>query len=92
MVEVRSLKVTAHHLNNAGCCYEYTIVSMTRIARRYTIQCSLPTTRRVHIELDGGRQAGRRAGRKAGRQAGREGLMMGGREQGEVREHEGGRE
>ena len=79
VVEVRSLEVTARHLNNAGCGYEYTIVSMTRIARRYTIQCSLPTTHTVHIELDGG-------------QGGREGWRMGGREQGEVREHEGGRE
>ena len=77
MVEVRSLKVTARHLNNAGCCYEYTIVSMTRIAKRYTIQCSLPSTHTVHIELDGGRQGGRQG-------------RMGGREQGEVRE--GGRE
>ena len=84
MVEVRSLKVTARHLNNAGCCYEYTTVSMTRIARRYTIQCSLPSTNTVHIELDGGRQTDR--------QGGREGWRMGGREQGEVREHEGGRE
>ena len=80
MVEVRSLKVTARQLNNAGCCYEYTIVSMTRIARRYTIRCSLPSTHTVHIELDGGRQGGR------------EGWRMGGRELGEVREHEGGRE
>ena len=44
VVGVRSLKVTARHLNNAGCCYEYTIVSVPRIARRYTIQCSLPNT------------------------------------------------
>ena len=41
--EARSLKVTACHLNNAGCCYEYTIVSVPRIARHYTIQCSLST-------------------------------------------------
>ena len=77
---VRSLKVTARHLNNTGCCYEYTIVSVPRIARRYTIQCSLPNTRTVHIEFDGegGRQ--RRSG---------EGWRMGGREQGEGgREHE----
>ena len=29
---VRSLKVTARHLNNAGCCYEYAIISVPRIA------------------------------------------------------------
>ena len=99
MVEVCSLKVTARHLNNAGCCYEYTIVSMTRIARRYTIQCSLPSTHTVHIELDGGRQAGRQGrmedgregarggqgtrGREGGREGGRKGASDGGRERGE---------
>ena len=56
---VRSLKVTARHLNNTGCCYEYTIVSVPRIARRYTIQCSLPNTHTMNMELNGGRQAGR---------------------------------
>ena len=58
---VRSLKVTVRHLNNAGCCYEYTIVSVPRIARRYTIQCSLPNTHTAHIELwtAAGRQGGR---------------------------------
>ena len=62
VVGVRSLTATARHFNNAGCCYEYTIVSVPRIARRYTIQCSLPNTHTVHIELDGGRQAGREGG------------------------------
>ena len=37
---------------------------MPRIARRYTIQCSLPNTHTVHIELDGGRQTGREGGRQ----------------------------
>ena len=83
---VRSLKVTARHLNNAGCCYEYTIVSVPRIARRYTIQCSLPNTHTVHIELDGGRECGREGGRM---DDGREGAM-GGWEQGNTRE--GGRD
>ena len=84
MLGVRSLKVTARHLNNAGCCYEYTIVSVPRIDRRYTIQCSLPNTHTVHIELDGGRQAGREGGRQ---RRSEEGWRMGGREQGK-----GGRE
>ena len=86
MVEVRSLKVTACHLNNAGCCYEYTIVSTTRIARRYTIQCSLPSTYTVHIELDGGRQSGREAGKDGGWEGGSKGrsgnTRKGGRERG----------
>ena len=83
---VRSLKVTARHLNNAGCCYEYTIVSVPRIARRYTIQCSLPNTHTVHIELDGGRQAGREAEKERGRmEDGREGAS-GGWEQGNTKE------
>ena len=80
-------------LNNAGCCYEYTIVSVPRIARRYTIQCSLPNTHTVitvHIELDGGRQAGREGGREAEKERGRmedgrEGAR-GGWEQGNTRE------
>ena len=95
---VRSLKVTACHLNNAGCCYEYTIVSVPRIARHYTIQCSLPNTHTVHIELDGGRQAGRQGGREAEKERGRmedgtegaRGGWEGGWEQGNTRE--GGRE
>ena len=92
MVEVRSLKVTARHLNNAGCCYEYTIVSMTRIARRYTIQCSLPSTHTVHIELDGGRQAGGQ-GRMGGREQGRSGNTRdGGRERGREKGSERWRE
>ncbi len=71
MVGVRSLKVTARHLNNAGRCYECTIVSVPRIARRYTIQCSLPNTHTVYIELDGGsRQAGREGGRERARKDG----------------------
>ena len=88
MVEVRSLKVTERHLNNAGCCYEYTIVSMTRTARRYTIQCSLPSAHTVHIELDGGRQAGKDGGWEGarggqgtrGREGERERAMEGGSE------------
>ena len=69
---------------------------MTRIARRYTIQCSLPSTHTVHIELDGGRQAGRGQGRMEdwregarvgqgtrGRERGRKGASDGGRERGE---------
>ena len=55
---VRSLKATARHLNDAGSCYEYTIVAVPRIARRYTIQCSLANTHTVYIELDGGMPAG----------------------------------
>ena len=62
MVEVRSLKVTARHLNNASCCYEYNVVSVPCIARCYTLlgaarqthtQCTLSWTAR-------GRQAGKR--------------------------------
>ena len=92
MVGVRSLKATARHLNNAGWCYECTIVSVPRIARRYTIQCSLPNTHTVHIEL------WTAAGRQGGRQRrSDEGWRMGGREQGEggnkvTRGREGGRE
>ena len=99
---MRSLKVTARHLNNAGCGFEYTIVSVPRIATRYTIHCSLPNTHTVHIELDGDRQAGRQAGRQGGKQRrSEEGWRMGGREQGEggreggnkgTRGREGGRE
>ena len=99
VVGVCSLKVTARQLNNAGCCYEYTIVSVPRIAGRYTTQCSLPNTHTAHIELDGGRQAGREGGRQ---RRSEEGWRMGGREQGEggnkgrvggrvgTKEHEGG--
>ena len=96
VVGVRSLKVTARHLNNAGCCYEYTIVSVPRIARRYTIQCSLPNTNTVHIEL--WTAAGRQAGREAEKERGRvEDGRKGAREQGEsgnkvTRGREGGRE
>ena len=94
---VRSLKVTAR-LNNAGSCYEYTIVSVSRIARRYTIQCSLPNTHTMHIELDGGRQASRergseegwRMGGKDGREGGNKGTR--GREGGRKGDIEGGRE
>ena len=77
---VHSLKVTVHQLNNAGCCYEHAMrgtETVPRIARRYTIQCSLPNTHTVHIELDGGGQAGREA-EKDGRERAR-----GGREGGE---------
>ena len=49
------------------------------MARRYTVQCSLPNTHTVCIELDGGRQAGRQ-GRSE------EGWRMGEREQGWVGE------
>ena len=38
------------------------IVSVSRMARRYTIQCSLPNTHTVYIELDGERQAGKDGG------------------------------
>ena len=38
----------------------YNIASVSRIARRYIIQCSVSNTHAVHIELDGGRQAGQR--------------------------------
>ena len=76
-------------LKQAGCCYEYTIVSVPRMARPYTIlsaacqtrTCTRTHTHTVYTELDGGRQAGRE---EAGKERGR---MEGGREQGE-----GGRE
>ena len=87
---VRSLKVTARHLNNAGCCYEYTIVSVPRIARRYTVQCNLPNTHTVHIELDDGRQAGREGGREVARKDG--GWEVGSKGRVGIREREGGRE
>ena len=64
---VRSLKVTARHLNNAGCCYEYTIVSVSRIARRYTIQCSLPNTHTMQLN---GTVAGREGGKEGARKDG----------------------
>ena len=95
VVEVRSLKVTARYLNNAGCCYEYTIVSMTRIARRYTIQCSLPSTHTVHIGLDGGGQADREAGKDGGWEGvsgGREGRGREGCERGRDGPRHGRRE
>ena len=76
---VRSLNVTARHLNNAGCCYEYTIVSVPRIARHYTI---LSAARQTHtcayIELDGGRQAGKERGRMEGGKEGARGWWEGG--------------
>ena len=62
---------------------------MPRIARRYTIQCSLPNTHKVHIELDGGREAGRKGGRQAGRQAGREGGRQEGRDSPEAEKERG---
>ena len=34
------------------------------MARSYTIQCSLPNTHTVYLELDGGRQPGREAGKE----------------------------
>ena len=102
VVGVRSLKVTARHLNNAGLCYEYTIVSVPRFARRYTIHCSLPNTHTVHIELDGGRQGGREGCREGARKdggweggsKGRVGERLGSRDNEGVREggREGGRE
>ena len=86
VVGVRSLKVTARNLNNAGCCYEYTIVSLPRIARRYTILCSLQNTH-IRCSLNwkaGGRHAWREAGKERGRMGdGREQGGGGGREQGE---------
>ena len=64
--------------------------TVPRIARRYTIQCSLPNTHTAHIELDGDRQTGREAEKERGRmEDGREGAR-GGWEQGNTRE--GGRE
>ena len=45
-----------------------TPLSVSRMARRYTIHCSLPNTHTVYIELDGGREAG---GRQAGKERGR---------------------
>ena len=94
VVRVLSLKVTACHLNNTGCCYEYTIVSVPRIARRYTIQCSLPNTHMVNNELDSGRQAGRQGSREGARKDGEWEGGSKGRVGGRVgtREHERGRE
>ena len=40
------------------------------MARHYTIQCSLPNTHTVYIELDGGRRAGREGGREGARKDG----------------------
>ena len=74
---VRSLKVTACHLNHADCCYEYNFISVPRIARRYTILSAARQTHTrhtVYIELDGGRQAGKERGRIEG---GREGASGG---------------
>ena len=70
--------------NNTGCCYEYAIVSVSSMARHYTIQCSVSSTRtRCTLSWTaGGRQAGRgRARSGKGRRVGEEG-----------REQEGGRE
>ena len=36
------------------------------MARHYTIQCTLPNTHTVYIELDGERQEGREGARKGG--------------------------
>ena len=80
VVGARSLNVTAGHRNDAFFWRELPIVSVSRMARHYTIQCTLSTTHTVHIELDGERQAGREGARKAGgwegeskRRVGREG-------------------
>ena len=43
------------------------------MARRYTIQCSLPTTHTMYIELDGRKQAGREGGREGWRMGARGG-------------------
>ena len=60
---VRSLKVTARHF--AGCCYDYAIVSVPRIARRYAIQCSLPNTHTVQLNWTvAGREGGKEGARK----------------------------
>ena len=40
------------------------------MARRYTIQCSLPNTHTLYMELDGGRQGGREGGREGARKDG----------------------
>ena len=78
VVGVRSLNVTARHLNNAGCCYEYTIVSVPRIARHYTLlNAARHLNTHAYIELDGGR---------VGTRGGREEAMMLGRERASVDE------
>ena len=81
VVEVRSLKVTARHLNNPGCCYEYTIVSMTRIARRYTISATCQAHIRCTLNwMAAGRQAGRQGRMEDGREGARGGQGTRGRE------------
>ena len=55
------------------------MVSVSRMARHYTIHCSLPNTHTVYIELDDVRQAGREwPGRSD------EGWRMGGGSKGRV--------
>ena len=96
MVGVRSLKVTAHHLNKAGCCYEYNIRTQCHAslgATQYNAACQthLPCTLNLSAA---GRQRGREAEKERGRmEDGREGARggwEGRREQGNTRE--GGRE
>ena len=77
---VRSLKVTARHSNNDSSCYEYTIVSVPRIARCYTI---LNAFRQMHTHTHTWCTLSWTAG---GRQARKDGGWVGGREQGEGRE------
>ena len=69
------------------------------MARRYTIQSSLPNTHTVCIELDDRRQAGEEGGREGARkdggwgeggQEGREEASGGGSEQRSEREEQGG--
>ena len=84
----RSLKVLAGHCNDTFFWREQPIVSVYRMARRYTIQRSLPNTHTVYIELDGGRQTCRDGGREGARKddGGCEGGasgVWGGRERGE---------
>ena len=68
---------TGRHRDSPTCCYEYTIVTVPRIARRYTIGLlsaarQKKTRTRCYIELDGGvREGGMKEGREDGREDGR---------------------
>ena len=70
------------------------IVSVPRIARRCTVQCSLPNTHTVHSELGVGRQAGMEAEqgegntREGGSDDDRQGESVGGGRDGCWRERE----
>ena len=80
VVGMRSLKVTAHHSNNAGSSYEYhhcvRVSATCRLAldKRPT-QCNSPHTHTwctLSCSAEG-RQGGREAGKKRGREGGTEG-------------------